>query len=377
MAETRSPSDLPEVDEASWPVLPRPSEPSPTVEEDDDEPDGGGRVGSVARVVGLLGLLGIVTAAGIALGRAVEPSRPHATTTAAASTTTVPVAPPPKPVVHKATLSWGPLTVQRYGTLPAGPPNAAAAVVGSKLAVVGGTGTGLVLAGPFGGKLLPVAMLSRPRASAQAFAFDGSLYILGGEQGGKPSDDLLRIDLGTRHGRTVSKFVEPLAEAGVVTRGKAVYLVGGWTGEKYATAILKFTPPGEETLVARLPAGLRSPAFALLGHTVYVAGGSTEAGLSDQVYALDLDSGAVTSLGRLPQPVTGALLVSSGKDLYVLGGTGKGGKASAAVVRIDPATGRPAAAGRMPKPLAGAAAVSTGAGTLVVDPASGAIYRIK
>jgi hypothetical protein len=31
----------------------------------------------------------------------------------------------------------------------------------------------------------------------------------------------------------------------------------------------------------------------------------------------------------------------------------------------------------MPKPLAGAAAVSTGAGTLVVDPASGAIYRIK
>jgi hypothetical protein len=377
MAETRSPADAPEADEALWPVVARPSEPTPSGADDLDEPGRGGRFGSLARVVGLLGLLGVVTAAGIALGRGVEPSHPQATTTAAASTTTVPVA-PPRPVVRKVTtVSWGPLKVQRYGSFPAGPPNAAAAVVGSKLAVVGGAGTGLVLAGPFGGKLLPVAMLSRPRASAEAFAFDGNLYVLGGEQGGKPSDDLLRIDLTTRHGRRVSKFVEPLAEAGVVTRGKAVYLVGGWTGEKYATAILKFTPPGTEALVARLPGGLRSPAVALLGHTLYVAGGSTETGLSDRIYAVDLDSGALTSLGRLPRPVTGGLLVPSGKDLYLLGGTGKGGKPSAAVVRIDPATGRPAAAGRMPKPLAGAAAVSAPTGTVVVDPASGAIYRIK
>ena len=121
--------------------------------------------------------------------------------------------------------------MQPYGKLPAGPPDAAAAVVGRTLAVVGGTGTGLVLAGPLGGKLVPVARLSRPRANAQAFALNGNLYVLGGEQGGKPGDDLLRIDLANGHGRTVSKFVEPLAEAGVATRGKAVYLVGGWTGE--------------------------------------------------------------------------------------------------------------------------------------------------
>jgi hypothetical protein len=329
-------------------------------------------------VVGLLVLIGAVTAAGIVIGRAVAPSHPNAKTTAgqpAASST--PVLPPPSPrVVHRATYEWGPLTVEAYGKLPVGPPNPAAAVVGRKLAVVGGDGTGLVLAGPLGGKLVPVARLSRPRASAQAFVLGGNLYVLGGEQGGKPADDVLRIDLATGHGRTVAKFVEPLAEAGVATRGSSAYLVGGWTGEKYATAILKFTPPSSVSLVARLPEGTRAPAVVLQGPKLYVAGGRTEQGLSNTAYAIDLASGTVTTLPSLPHAVKGALLVSSGGKLYLLGGTGPGGKPSAAVVRIDPAGGRLSAAGRMPEPLAGAAAAPAGRRTLVVDPLSGAVYRI-
>jgi hypothetical protein len=330
-------------------------------------------------VAGLVVALCAVTAAGIAIGRAVEPKHPAATTTAAASTPTTTAAipaPPRPPHVHKVTLKWGPLAVHPYGKLPTGPPNAAAAVVGPTLAVVGGTGTGVVLAGPLGGKLVPVARLSRPRASAQAFELGGSLYVLGGEQGDKPADDVLRIDLGTGRGRTVSKFEEPLAEAGVVTRGSAVYLVGGWTGEKYATAILKFTPPSTVELLGRLPEGVRSPAVARLGHTVYVAGGRTQSGPSDRVYAVDLGSGVVTPLAKLPHPVQGALLVASGTSLYLLGGTGAKGKPSTAVVRIDPATGQPTPAGRTAKALVGAAAVPVGARTLVVDPSSGAIYRI-
>jgi hypothetical protein len=369
--------------EAPWPVLPKTTVPPhsvspntvpPRVEE--DPADGKGWGSAAARVAGLIVVLAAVTAAGIALGRSVEPSHPAVTSTAAATTTTVRAIPPPPPPPRVITYRWGPLVVHPYGKLPAGPPNAAAAVVGPTLAVVGGTGTGLVLAGPLGGKLVPVARLSRPRASAQAFALGGNLYVLGGEQGAKAGDDVLRIDLATGRGRTVSKFEEPLAEAGVATRGRAAYLVGGWTGDQYATAILKFTPPGTTSLVARLPEGLRSPAVVRLGHTLYVAGGRTEQGLSNKVYAVDLDAGTVTPLGTLPRAVTGALLVASGNRLYLLGGTGPGGKPSAAVVRIDPATGKPAAAGRMPEPLAGAAAVTDGARTLVVDPSTGAVYRI-
>jgi Galactose oxidase, central domain len=377
MADSRPASESPGVGEAPWPVLQRPSETEPPVSasEAEAEEGGGSRGGTLLRVVVLVVLVGVVTAAGIAIGRAVAPSHPHAVTTAPPPTSSTP-APPPPPAVHKVTYRWGPLTVQPYGKLPAGPPNAAAAVVGPRIAVVGGTGTGLILAGPLGGKLVPVARLSRPRASAQAFALGRNLYVLGGEQGGTPADDVLRIDLGTGRGKTISKFVEPLAEAGVVTRGKAAYLVGGWTGEKYATAILKFVPPSTESLVARLPEGIRAPATALLGHTLYVAGGRTEQGLSHKAYAIDLSSGAVTTLPPLPKPVAGALLVASGSDLYLLGGTGPGGKPSAAVVRIDPATGRSRPVGRMSKAIAGGAAVTAGTKTLVVDPSAGVVYRI-
>jgi hypothetical protein len=370
MAESQPASEGSGIGGAPWPVLPKPP---------DQSEDGGGARRTSVSVIVLLGALAIVTAAGIAIGRAVEPSHPTATTTATgtnATTAAIP-APPRAAPVHKVTVAWGPLKVQSYGKLPVGPPNAAATLVGPTLAVVGGTGSGLVLAGRPGGKLVPVARLSRPRASAQAFQLGGELYVLGGEQAGKPADDVLRIDLGTGHGSTVAKFVEPLAEAGVVPSGKTVYLVGGWTGEKYATAILKLTSPTTSTLLARLPDGLRAPAVARLGHTLYVAGGRTASGPSARVYAVDLGSGVVTPLAELPSPVQGAVLVPSGTGLYLLGGSGPGGKPSTAVVRIDPATGKPSPAGRMPKPLVGAAAVPAGSRTLVVDPSAGTIYRIE
>jgi hypothetical protein len=373
MADPRPASETSGVGEAPWPVLQKEPPPPPPEEEKWEGRDD--RSGPLVRVAGLIGLVAVVTAAGIALGRAVAPSHPKATATAPVTTSSTPTLPPPR-VVHKVTYKWGPLKVQPYGKLPAGPPNAAAAVVGRKLAVVGGNGTGLVLAGPLGGKLVPVALVSSPRTSSEAFALGGMLYVVGGEVRGKPTDDVLRIDLATGRGRTVSKFDEPLAEAGVVTRGGNAYLVGGWTGDQYGTAILKFTPPGAISLVTRLPEGTRSPAVVRLGHTLYVAGGRTEQGLSGQVFAVDLDSGTVTRLPALAHPVTGALLVSSGSDLYLLGGTGPGGKPSAAVVRIDPATGRSSPAGRMPKALAGAAAAPAGTRTLVIDPRAGAVYRI-
>src|SRR5262249_36014773 len=161
MAETQPAAEASGIGEAPWPVLSQPAEPQP------EEPGegGGGSRGTILRGVALVGLIAIVTAAGIPIGRAPPPPRPTGTTPVAAPP---PAAPPPRaPVVHKVTLTWGPLTVRRDGKLPPGPPNAAVAMVGKTLAAVGGTGTGLVLAGPVGGKLAPVARLSRPRASAQ------------------------------------------------------------------------------------------------------------------------------------------------------------------------------------------------------------------
>ena len=82
-------------------------------------------------------------------------------------------------------------------------------------------------------------------------------------------------------------------------------------------------------------------------------------------------------LGQLPQPVEQAVLVPSGTSLYLLGGKTANGKASTAVVRIDPATGNPTDVGKTTVQLVGAAAVSAGSRSLVVDAPSGTVYRVS
>jgi hypothetical protein len=350
---------------------------------EDTDPDlrpGGRDGGRASRVVLLIGLLGAVTAAGIVVGRSTEPAA-VSTTTAASTTTTAPRVeppppsppPPPKPVVF----TWGPLRAESYGGLPAGGDHAAATVVGHSLAVVGGTGGARVLAGPIGGQLEVVTALRAPLAGLQAFPSAGSLWVVGGEQGGKVTAAVLRINLVSGRIRPSGTFEEPLAEAGVAADGGSAYLVGGWTGDQYATAVLKFTPPSTASLVARIPVGVRSPAVALVGNTLYVAGGQSEQGPSSAVYAVDVASGGVTSLGQLLQPVVGGVLLPVGSKLYLVGGRTTGGKASGAVILIDPATGSSTLAGRIPRPLVGASAVRAGTRALVVDPAAGIIYRVS
>jgi hypothetical protein len=355
--------------------------PADADEGEDTDPDlrpGGRDGGRASRVVLLIGLLGAVTAAGIVVGRSTEPAA-VSTTTAASTTTTVqrakppPPPPPPKPVVF----AWGPLRAESYGGLPAGGDQAAATVVGSSLAVVGGTGSARVLAGPIGGQLAVITALRAPLAGLQAFPSAGSLWVVGGEHGSKVTDAVLRIDLGSGRIRPSGAFTEPLAEAGVAADGGSAYLVGGWTGDQYATAVLKFTPPSTISVISRIPVGVRSPAVALVGNTLYVAGGQTEQGPSSAVYAVDLASGGVTSLGQLSQPVAGGVLVPVGSRLYLVGGRTTGGKASGAVTQIDPSTGASTLAGRIPRPLVGASAVRTGKTALVIDPAAGMIYRVS
>ena len=85
----------------------------------------------------------------------------------------------------------------------------------------------------------------------------------------------------------------------------------------------------------------------------------------------------MTSLGQLPQPVEGGVLLPVGSKLYLVGGRTTGGKASGAVILIDPATGSATLAGRIPRPLVGASAVRAGTKALVVDPTAGMIYKVS
>ncbi len=363
----------PPAPEAPWPAVSSGTSGRGTVPERSHRHGAGG--GRRLRLVLLLGALTAITAAGILIGRSFAPASTVATTVPVTTTPAVAVPPPPPPV-HIVHLDWGPLRATPVGKFPPGGNQAAAAVVGPTLVLAGGVGSARVLAGPVGGKLDVIGALTTPLAAIQAFPSRGYLYLLGGENGTKPTDQLFRIDLAAGRARPAGRFEEPLAEAGVAPQGNSAYLVGGWTGSQFATAVLKFTPPGTIELVARLPDGTRSAAVALLGHTVYVAGGRTEQGLTPNIYAIDVNDGSVVSLGQLPHAVEQAVLVPSGTSLYLLGGKTANGKASTAVIRIDPATGNPTAVGKTTLPLVGAAAVSTGSRSLVIDAPSGTVYRV-
>jgi hypothetical protein len=339
---------------------------------------------SIGRVTLLLVVLVVVTAAGIAAGRELKPAAESgpvlATTTAATSapssgtSQTTSTAPPSVPV--GAAAKWGPLLVKPFGRFRPAGGRSGAALAGTTLVVAGGVGSDQVVAGPAGKTLGSAGTLPGPRAAPQVFTVGKQVYLLGGEDGQTPTAEIVRLAPAAGKVVPVGTFEEPLAEAGVAARGGSVYLAGGWTGQKYATAVLELTPPSTVVLVARLPVAVRSPAVALLRHTLYVVGGATANGLSKQTFAVDVDTGAVTTLDDLPQPVEQAVLLVSGTKLYLLGGMTASGKASPAIVAIDPATGQAAPAGRMPTPMAGAAAVPTTSGTLVVDSARGRVFRV-
>jgi hypothetical protein len=231
-----------------------------------------------------------------------------------------------------------------------------------------------VLAGGTAGGFERVAALPAPRTGSVLFADRDSLWVIGGRLGGQPTDEIVRIDRRSHQVLTGSRFEEPLAEAGFASAQGSFYVVGGSTGKQLATAVLRVSPPGGASLVGRLPAGTRAAAVGVVGARLIVAGGVTTSGPTRAIYAVDLQSGSVTRIGSLPQPIAGAAIVRLAGALYLLGGTGPGGAVSTAIVRIDPVHGTATAVGNAPAAAAGAAGVTTGAGALLV--AGRTVYRL-
>jgi N-acetylneuraminic acid mutarotase len=138
---------------------------------------------------------------------------------------------------------------------------------------------------------LPVTL-----ASAALLQHGSSIYVVGGNVHGKPVDSIWRIDLVHSRVDEVGRFIEPLAGAASAVHAGALYLAGGWTGQKLATAVLRWTPGSDAALVTRLPVGVRGARGAFVGSTLYVVGGSSGA-----TYAVDVDAGSVSAVTSTPK----------------------------------------------------------------------------
>jgi hypothetical protein len=178
----------------------------------------------------------------------------------------------------------------------------------------------------------------------------------------------VRVDPVTSATRALHPLDEPLSDLGAERLRGSTYLVGGYTGTTYASAILRVGANDRTTTVARLPAGTRYAGVATTGGKIYVAGGVTTNGESNAIYEFDPRDATVVRIGSLPRPEAHAALAALGGRLYLFGGR--------SVLRISPDTGAVARVATLPQALTDPNAVTVGPRIVVLGGGTNAVYAL-
>ena len=256
------------------------------------------------------------------------------------------------------------LRVVRGGSLPAptsrmaavGLPNGRVVAVGG---LVRGASSSAVLAGS-PADLHRIGSLAVGTHDAAAVVAGDRVEVFGGGRSSS-TPEVTAVDAVTGATRPLHALDEPLSDLGAAVVGGRTYLVGGYTGTEFASAVLRVGNRDRTTTIARLPAGVRYAGVAALRGAIYVAGGVTTSGPLRAVYRVDVHRGTVERVATLPRPVAHAPLVASRGFLWLIGGDG-----SRDVLRIDPGRGGITVAARLPRSLANAAAVALPGGRIAV-----------
>jgi hypothetical protein len=259
------------------------------------------------------------------------------------------------------------LSVRRIGTLPlALTKSAAVALPNGRLVVLGGTGSDRILVGT-PSHLRLIGHLPGATHDAAA-ALRGRFAVLygGGESVSTPT--VVRVDPSSGGARVLHPLDEPLSDLGAATIDGTTYLVGGYTGTTYASAILRVGNDDRTTTVARLPTGTRYAGVTALNGKIFLAGGLTTRGESRAIYVFDPATSSVQRIGSLPAPVAHAALASFDGSLYLF--------ARRSVIRIEAATGAVTRVGSLPRALTDPTAVTVGHEIVIIGGGTNAVYAL-
>lgn len=170
---------------------------------------------------------------------------------------------------------------------------------------------------------------------------NGALIVAGGnnfdgriQEGGKKKlyDDIyVATDPNTVKWRLAGRLPRPLSHAAVVQWGNDLLVIGGTHGDTASNQVFLMHWDGSsvqiDTSWAKLPVPLSSPSAAIVGNTIYVAGGSQKS-----FYSLEPEkSQQWNALPAWPGPARfGAAMVAQSNGeydcLYLLGGKGFNGE---------------------------------------------------
>lgn len=207
----------------------------------------------------------------------------------------------------------------------------------------------------------PAVDMPQPTHDAATGFVNGRLYILGGGENTSSDSVLVVYGLGsgTAAVNRLGRLASPLSDATAVTATKdgqtGLVLVGGYDDHVYRREVDWLSVGAGGALhwqrVGELPEGLRYAAVAANGSDVYVVGGRTPVGDTNQVYRIDLGSGRVTRLATLPYPVEKAAVACFDGHLLIAGGLVHG-QAVRRLLWVDVNRGQVQSLGALPTPLA-------------------------
>ena len=278
-------------------------------------------------------------------------------------------APAPKPHARPRALR---IAASSAGSLSEPLQDVAIATVGGKLVVLGGLNAADTSTADVrtiaGRRVRTVGQLPGAFHDGAAVGIGSSVYELGGGDGVRQLNQILRVDPRTGTAARVGSLPAPSSDHSAALLGGTAYVVGGYTGTKWLDTIVAWRPGVRARVVGRLPTPLRYAAVAAAAGRIVVAGGSLPAGTASRaIYVFDPSSGAVRRLGALPAATTHAAAAAIGDTVLVIGGrTARPNTPQNRIVAIDPRTGRARVAGRLQAALSDAAAATIGNRIFVV-----------
>jgi hypothetical protein len=186
-------------------------------------------------------------------------------------------------------------------------------------------------------------------------------FVFGG--GSRNSTDAVQSGPPGQALATTGRLPSVRSDLSAVTLAGQAYLIGGYNGVKYDSAVLATTGGRRFRVAARLPVPVRYPALAALGSRIWVFGGQTRSGITSTIQRVDPGTGQAAVAGRLPVPLAHATGFTLGGRIFVAGGqsapaAGRSGTASPSarlstsnrVFQYIPSSAPDSSSGRRPAP---------------------------
>jgi N-acetylneuraminic acid mutarotase len=236
-------------------------------------------------------------------------------------------------------------------------------------------GTGALVAGGLGpGDVSTARVLSidvrsgvvRFRSDLAEPTHDSAGMVLAGHPtvfGGGAANELDVVQSMNRHGSwaVVGHLPQARSDLSVASAGASrAVVVGGYDGSRTPTTILGTADGAHFRSLARLPSGIRYAGVVSRRGHVWVFGGEVAGHELDGVLRVDVGTGRVRQVGRLPRPLGHETVVPVGNRMLVLGGRSAPRTVTDQMWWYDPARGSWTRAGRLPYPVADAPSVAVG-----------------